>query len=189
VLPSGPILVATPQRCTPRMQAGDATRDMSDDEGNSVQGIESEGVSFADYVAGLDAPEPTLDPAKTALLVLPEPSWKVSIMAVSDIDLAIEMECAAMDYTETAIDIEPMMNTFQEYFFGFTADSHASFSIDHDRSSPIEGTMGRRGNEPLTIIVKCDTNGQVGEFVAHVGCILPEEPDFSKFYKVTVTTK
>jgi len=186
VLPSR---VATLQRCALRMQLGDATRDISDDEGNSVQGIEKEAVSFADYVAGLDAPEPTLPEDKAALIVLPEPSWKVSIMAVSDIDLAIEMECAAMDYTETAIDIEPMMNTFQEYFFGFTADSHASFSIDHDRSSPIEGTMGRRGNDPLTIIVKCDTNGQVGEFVAHVGCILPDEPDFSKFYKVTVTTK
>jgi hypothetical protein len=189
VLPSGILRVATPQRCTLRMQLGDATRDMSDDEGNSVQGIEKEAVSFADYVAGLDAPEPTLPAEKAALIVLPEPSWKVSIMAVSDIDLAIELECAAMDYTETMIEIEPMMNTFQEYFFGFTADSHASFSIDHDRSSPMEGTMGRRGNDPLEIFVKCDTNGQVGEFVAHVGCILPEEPDFSKFYKVTVTTK
>ena len=94
---------------------------------------------------------------------------------------------------------------------GLTADSHASFSIDTDRSSPMEGTMGRRGNEPLTVFVKCDTNGQVGssssstassafpistskydqvgEYVAHLCCILPEESDFSKFYKVTVTTK
>ena len=111
------------------------------------------------------------------------------MMAVSDVDEVIELQCAAMDYTETAIDIEPMMNTYQDYFFGFTADSHASFTIDHDRSSPIEGTMGRRGGEPLTVVVKCDTNGQVGEFVAHVGCILPDEPDFNKFYKITVTTK
>ena len=98
VLPSGLKRVATPQRCTPQMQ--EATRDMSDDEGNSVQGIASEGVSFADYVAGLDAPAPTLDPVKAAQLVLPEPSWKVTMMSVSAIDEAIDLSCAAMDYTE-----------------------------------------------------------------------------------------
>lgn len=189
VLPSRPLRIAIPQRCAVRMQLGEATRDISDDEGNSVQGIEANAVSFADYVAGLDAPGPALPAEKAALIVLPEPSWKVSMMAVSDVDEVIELQCAAMDYTETAIDIEPMMNTYQDYFFGLTADSHASFTIDYDRSSPIEGTMGRRGGEPLTIIVKCDTNGQVGEFVAHVGCILPDEPDFNKFYKITVTTK
>ena len=190
VLPSGPLRIATPQRCAVRMQlGGEATRDITDDEGNSVQGIATDGVSFADYVAGLDSPGPALPAEKAALIVLPEPSWKVSMMAVSDVDEVIELQCAAMDYTETAIDIEPMMNTYQDYFFGFTADSHASFTIDHDRSSPIEGTMGRRGGEPLTVVVKCDTNGQVGEFVAHVGCILPDEPDFNKFYKITVTTK
>ena len=80
---------------------------ITDDEGNSVQDIVS-GTSFADYVAGL-GDTPTLAPEKAEKLVLPEPSWKVSKMAVSDIDEEIELSCASMDFAEVPIDVDPMM--------------------------------------------------------------------------------
>ena len=78
-----------------------------------------------------------------------------------------------------------MMNTFEDYFFGLTADSHPSFSIDMDASDPIEGKMQRRGSDPTVVTIKCDPNGMVGEFVANLCFILPEEPGFSKYYQVT----
>ena len=32
---------------------------------------------------------------------------------------------------------------------------------------------------------QCEPNGQTGELVAYVGCILPEEKPFSTYYKIT----
>ena len=79
------------------------------------------------------------------------------------------------------------MNTYQDYFFGLTADSDTRFKIDMSQSSPFEGRTARKGGEPTEIMLKCDPQGSDGIYVAHLCFILPEEPTFSKFYKITCT--
>ena len=83
--------------------------------------------------------------------------------------------------------VEPEMNTYQDYFFGLTADSDTRFKIDMSQSSPFEGRTARKGGEPTEIMLKCDPQGTDGIYVAHLCFILPEEPTFSKFYKITCT--
>ena len=75
----------------------------------------------------------------------------------------------------------------QDYFFGLTADSDSRFKIDMSQSSPFEGRTARKGGEPTEIMIKCDPQGADGVYVAHLCFILPEEPTFSKFYKITCT--
>ena len=82
-----------------------------------------------------------------------------------------------------------MMNTYEEYFYGLTPDSHPSFQIVSGESDPIEGKMQRRGGEPVAIKLKCDPNGQTGEFVAYLCFILPEEKGFSKFFQIKCDAK
>ena len=134
-------------------------------------------------------PEETLSPEQQAQCVLPEESWKVSKMGMSSTDEDFEIECAAMDYATLGVLVEPEMNTYQDYFFGLAADSDPQFKIDMANSSPFEGRTARKGGEPTEIMLKCDPNGASGEFVAYLCFILPEEPTFSKFYKVTCTAK
>lgn len=143
-----------------------------DDEGNSVMASEV-GVSFAEAAAAATAEGPTLPPEKQAMLVLPKSGMT---------DLDFDISTSAMDYATLDFEVRPMMNTFEEYFYGLTADSHESFTIT---SEPIEGTMARRGGEPTPVSIRCDPNGKQGEFVAHVAFILPEEKAFSTFYKIT----
>ena len=109
----------------------------------------------------------------------------VAKLAMSQTDEDFVMECACMDDAEMYVDIEPMFNQYVEYFYGFTADSDPKISIDYDISSAIEGTMARRGGTRTAIKLKFEPNGASGEFVAYLCFILPEESDFSKFYKIT----
>ena len=99
-------------------------------------------------------------------------------------DLDYELTCSSMSDTEVTIDVLPMMNTYEDFFCGLTADSHPSFKLV---GGAFEGQMDRRGGAPVTFTVKCDPQGQSGEFVAHVAFILPEEKPFSKFFKITTT--
>jgi hypothetical protein len=41
----------------------------------------------------------------------------------------------------------------------------------------------------VAIKVKCDPNGQTGEFVAYLCFILPEEKGFSKFFEIKCISK
>ena len=69
--------------------------------------------------------------------------------------------------------------TFEDYFAGFSADSHPSFSV-----SPAVGRMDRRGGELTTLTVACNPQGQAGTFNAGLVINLPE--DNSKIcYKIT----
>ena len=77
----------------------------------------------------------------------------------------------------------------QDYFYGLTEESDPKFTIEHDRSDPIEGRMQRRGGEPTSITLKCDPNGAAGTYEAFLCFILPEEKDFSTFYKITCVCK
>ena len=86
------------------------------------------------------------------------------------------------------------MNTYEDYFVGFTADSSSKFSIVHDESSDIEGRMDRRGGEPCVYKIRFEPQARAagvlpedqedGEFVAYLCFILPEEKMYSKFYEI-----
>ena len=61
--------------------------------------------------------------------VLKAPEWNVAKMAVSATDEDFEISCSSMDDAELTIDVDPMMNTFEDYFFGLTADSHPACAL------------------------------------------------------------
>ena len=70
--------------------------------------------------------------------------------------------------------------TFEEFYVGFTPDSHPAFSV-----TPTEGRMERRNGPPTELTVTCNPEGKTGELEAHLCFILPEEKAFSTFYKIT----
>jgi len=144
----------------------------------------------------------TLSPEKQALLVLPEESFKVTKMAMSQTDEDFVMECNEGEEAEMVIDIEPMFLTKEEYFYGFTADSDPKFSIEYIESSEIEGEMdpkdhaAKRDGTATSLDREEDTTGieikikfapesAVGEFDAYLCFMFPNEKAFSKFYKIT----
>jgi len=77
------------------------------------------------------------------------------------------------------VEVAPVCMTFEDFFVGFSADSHPSFSV-----SPVTGRMDRRGGEPSELKLRCDPAGQAGTFVGNLVINLPE--DNSKIcYKIT----
>ena len=168
-----------------------ATRDAGtgfDDEGGMVRGIAEGGLTLEQVTAAAGQAGPSLPVEKAAKLVLKDPEWNLDKMEMSATDKDFEIACNSMDDAEIVIDVPPMMNTFEDYFFGLTADSHSSFSISTDESSPLEGRMQRRGGEPTVVKIKCEPNGASGTFEAHLCFILENEPGFSKFYKISCTS-
>ena len=77
--------------------------------------------------------------------VLPEPEFRITKMEVSATHEDFEMTCASTDDAELIIEVKPVCMTFEDYYCGFTADSHQAFSI----VGPSKGTMERR-NGPHT---------------------------------------
>ena len=157
-------------------------------------------------LGGATGSEPTLPPEKQEQCVLPEESWKVEKMAVSQTDEDLVIECdlsSGETEAEMFIDIEPMFLTKTEYFYGFTADSTPKIRIDHSMSSDIEGEMNAkdfdaaRGSSTLgsmekgadrrriMIKLKFDPEFEAGEFDAYLCFIFPTEKPFSRFYKIT----
>ena len=135
--------------------------------------------------------ETTLAPEKQKQLVLPEESFKVEKLEMSQTDEDFVMECAAGEEVELVIDVEPMFLTKTEYFYGFTEGSDAKISFNRVESSDIEGEMPGKGHkekggdeEDVKITVKF-TPDAAGECEAFIGLIFPEEKVFSKFYKIT----
>ena len=66
--------------------------------------------------------EAKLSPEQQAQCVLPAESWKAEKMAMSNTDEDRRFS-ALPDYATICVSIEPQMNTYQDYFFGLTADS------------------------------------------------------------------
>jgi len=134
----------------------------------------------------------TLPPEKQEQLVLPEESFKVSKMAMSQTDEDLVMECATGEEVELDIDIEPMFLMKTEYFYGFTADSDPKITIERELSSHVEGEMASKGHkgkgedtEDIKIKLKFKPESAAGEFEAYLCFIFPKEKMFSKFYKIT----
>jgi len=160
-----------------------------DEEGGMVKEISEGGMSLEEVRANAGKETASLPAEKAEKLVLKEPEWNVAKMEVSATDEDFELSCNSMSDTEVVITIDPMMNTYEDYFYGLTADSHPSFKVVSEESSPIEGRMQRRGGDAEEVKIKCDPNGQSGEFVAYLCFILENEPDFSKFYKITCNSE
>ncbi len=78
------------------------------------------------------------------------------------------------------IDVRPVAMAYEEFYCGFTADSHPAFSC-----TPISGKMERRNGPPTTVTVTCEPRGQRGELKAWLCFILPDEKMFSTFYQIT----
>lgn len=150
-----------------------------------VKEIAEGGLTLEQVKASYGAEGPKLSEAKAAKLVLPAPKFNIDKMDMSSTDADFELSCSSMGDAEVVIEIDPMMNTYEDYFYGLTKDSHPSFKIAAEESSPIEGRMQRRGSSPEVVKLKCVPNGASGDFVAFLCFILENEPDFSKFYKIT----
>ena len=124
--------------------------------------------------------------------LLPEESFKVEKMAMSQTDEDFVMECAVGEEAELTVEIEPMFLMATEYFYGFTADSDPKISMDRDASADIEGEMAAKGHKGnvddeernIKIVLKFRPDS-AGEFVAHLCFMFPTEKAFSKFYKIT----
>merc|ERR1712071_129244 len=77
--------------------------------------------------------------------------------------------------------VAPVCMTFEDFYAGFSADSHPSFRV-----IPETGRMDRRGGEISEFQIVCEPRGQSGTFTGDLVIILPE--DNSKIcYKVTAT--
>lgn len=95
-------------------------------------------------------------------------------------DEKVEIDVAASGSgKELLLSVKPVCMTFEDYFAGFSKDSHPSFSVQ-----PETGRMDRRGGEVTELTVKCEPNGQAGTFEGDLVINLPE--DNSKIcYKIT----
>jgi len=122
--------------------------------------------------------------ADTSMFVLPAESFKVSKMEVSSTNEDFEMFCDSLTPKDLVVEVKPVCMTFEDFYCGFTADSHPAF-----RCSPTTGKQERRNGPPTQVKVTVDPQGAHGELVGYLCFILPEEKDFSTFYKITCTSK
>ena len=143
---------------------------------------------FGDIVkkSGGSASKHSLPPEKQAQFVLPEESFKVSKMEMSQTDEDFELECTPFHEADTYIMVEPMFITKAKYFMGFTSDSDPKITIDNNL---VEGEMNTKSGKPTAIKIKFTPDGETGEFTAYLCFILPEEKTFSKFYKITAKSQ
>ena len=160
--------------------------DLIDDQNRMHASIRDVGRRKGKY----SSKETTLPADKQAQLVLPEESFKVEKMEMSQTDEDFVMECAAGEQVEMTINVEPMFLVPTEYFYGFTGESDAKISINREVSSDIEGEMAAKGHQEkdeeanIQITLKF-TPDAAGEFNAYLGLVFPTEKVFSKFYKIT----
>merc|ERR1719183_3067152 len=78
-------------------------------------------------------------------------------------DMDFEMVVGSTESKSIDIDVRPVTMTFEDFFCGFTADSHPSFSC-----TPDKGKMERRGGDPTTVTVTCNPCGASGELVGYL---------------------
>lgn len=79
------------------------------------------------------------------------------------------------------LDVAPTCMTFEDFYAGFSKDSHPSFRV-----VPETGRMDRRGGELSQFEIFCEPKGQSGTFTGDFVILLPE--DNSKIcYKVTAS--
>jgi len=99
-------------------------------------------------------------------------------------DLDYDIQVDSIEGGELKIDVRPVCMTFEEFYCGFTADSHPAFSV-----TPTEGKMERRNGPPTSVTVKVNPSGRAGTFEGWLCFILPEEKAFSTYYKITAESR
>eukprot|EP00322_Chrysochromulina_rotalis_P012281 CAMPEP_0115859078 /NCGR_PEP_ID=MMETSP0287-20121206/16428_1 /TAXON_ID=412157 /ORGANISM="Chrysochromulina rotalis, Strain UIO044" /LENGTH=253 /DNA_ID=CAMNT_0003313363 /DNA_START=32 /DNA_END=793 /DNA_ORIENTATION=+ len=183
------------------------TPDFLPEEGSELDKM-SKGISYTDGIMGsqvdpnkpkstgpelagaLDSdpdiytPEKLEVQADSSQFVLPEPSWNVNKMEVSATDYDLEMFCSSTEEGKLKVEVNPVCMTFEDYYCGFTPDSHPSFSV-----TPDKGTLERRNGPPTELTVTCNPKGAAGELVGYLCVILPDEKDFSTYYKITCASR
>jgi len=83
---------------------------------------------------------------------------------------------------ELTIEVAPVCMTFEDFYAAFSPQSHPSLSV-----TPATGRMDRRGGETSPFKIRCDPQGQAGNFEGDLVINLPE--DNSKIcYKIKVTS-
>jgi hypothetical protein len=55
--------------------------------------------------------------------------------------------------------------------------------------TPTTGTLERRGGPTTRLTVTCKPKGASGELVGYLCVIMPDEKDFSTFYKITCMSR
>ena len=89
------------------------------------------------------------------------------------------LEMNLMAGKELNIEVKPVCMTFEDYFAGFSKDSHPGFAV-----APATGRMDRRGGDTSPMTITCDPQGGSGPFEGTLVINLPE--DNSKIcYKIT----
>lgn len=119
-----------------------------------------------------------------SMFVLPEESFKITKMAMSQTDEDYETFVDSTGVKDFVIDVKPVCMTFENFVCGFTADSHPAFTC-----SPDTGKMERRNGPPTAITVHINPAGASGDLVGYLCFILPDEQDFSSFYKITCASR
>jgi len=113
--------------------------------------------------------------------VLPEASWNANTMSETQFDAELNMFTIRGEGAPLAIEVQPVAMAFEDFYCGFTVDSHPAFKVTENSF----GKMERRKGAPTTVEVTCDPQGEKGMLVGYLCFILPEEKDFSTFYKIT----
>jgi len=91
-----------------------------------------------------------------------------------------DMSCGANGSgTEIILDVKPVCMGFEDYYAGFSADSHPSFAV-----SPVAGRMDRRGGEMTQLEISCKPKGASGTLTGDLVINLPDD-DSSLCYKIT----
>ena len=77
--------------------------------------------------------------------VVPEPKFNVKAMKETSFDGEFDMFVIGKDKKSMTIDVAPIAMAFEDFYCGFTADSHPAFKV----TGGATGTMERR-NGPAT---------------------------------------
>jgi len=124
--------------------------------GAALPGMENMG-SDADIRGGID--ECTEIPEGTEFIP----------MSVSDGDFEFNV-AASGKIGEYELAIKPMCMTFEDYYAGFSKESHPSLTV-----SPRVGRMDRRGGEITYMTISCDPRGSSGKLEGDLVVVLPED--------------
>jgi hypothetical protein len=109
-----------------------------------------------------------------------EAGVEFKLPSTGKVDQELDMFCSSTESKDLYIDVNPVCMTYEDFYCGFTADSHPGFSV-----TPTSGQMEKRKGAPTTVTVTCKPNGAHGELVGHLCFILPDEKPFSTYYKIT----
>jgi hypothetical protein len=97
----------------------------------------------------------------------------MQFIAASVPDGQVNMQVSRTSSGEAfTIEVKPYCMGFEDYFAGFTADSHPSFSV-----SPNAGRLDRRGGESTFLELICDPRGyeMSGVWEANLVINVPED--------------